>query len=67
MLRFRWRLGYLSPENCDDLDVACEYNPTPSFECDDLDVACEYNPTPSFEFLKNAYTKSNISCTIMME
>lgn len=25
-------IGYFSPEECDDLDVYCDYNPLPSFE-----------------------------------
>jgi hypothetical protein len=24
-------IGYFSPENCNDIDIPCEYNPTPSF------------------------------------
>ena len=24
-------IGYFSPENCDDIHILCEYNPTPSF------------------------------------
>ena len=35
--------------------------------CDDIETPCEYNPLPSFDFLKTAFTESNISNATLME
>jgi hypothetical protein len=30
--RFNWGLGYYTPEDCDDIDIACSFTPYPEFD-----------------------------------